>query len=65
MTFARRLRFRASLLKIGVDGFAGVARDRAAAYGYTLTGRKLLHSLTSIRSQRRRCAIRTRDTARC
>ena len=40
MTFARRLRFRASLLKIGVDGFVGVARDRAAAYGSTLTGRK-------------------------
>ena len=40
MTFARRLRFRASLMKIGVDGLAGVARDRATAYGYTLTGRK-------------------------
>lgn len=40
MTFAHRLRFRAGLLKIGVDGLAGVARDRAAAYGSTLTGRK-------------------------
>jgi beta-dihydromenaquinone-9 omega-hydroxylase len=40
MTLARRLRFRASLLKIGVDGLAGVALDRAAAYGFTLTGRK-------------------------
>jgi beta-dihydromenaquinone-9 omega-hydroxylase len=40
MTLARRLRFRASLLKIGVDGFVGVTRDRAAAYGFTLTGKK-------------------------
>ncbi len=40
MTFARRLRFRASLMKIGVDGLTGVARDRAAAYGSALTGRK-------------------------
>ena len=40
MTFARRLRFRASLMKVGVDGLAGVARDKAAAYGSTLTGRK-------------------------
>jgi cytochrome P450 len=38
--FSRRLRFRASLLKIGADGLAGVARDRAAAYGYTVTGRR-------------------------
>ena len=40
MTFARRLRFRASLLKIGLDGFVGVARDTSAAYASTLTGRK-------------------------
>jgi beta-dihydromenaquinone-9 omega-hydroxylase len=40
MSFARRLRFRASLLKIGTDGLAGVVRDRAAAYGSILTGRK-------------------------
>ena len=40
MAFARRLRFRASLLKIGVDGLAGVGRDRAAAYSSLLTGRK-------------------------
>ena len=40
MTFARRLRFRTSLMKVGVDGMVGVARDKAAAYGYTLTGRK-------------------------
>jgi cytochrome P450 len=36
MTFLHRLRFRASLLKIGVDGLAGVARDKASA----LTGNK-------------------------
>jgi beta-dihydromenaquinone-9 omega-hydroxylase len=40
MTLARRLRFRASLVKIGVDGLVGVTRDRAAAYGFTLTRRK-------------------------
>ena len=40
MSFARRLRFRASLMKIGFDGFAGVVRDRAAAYGSTRTERK-------------------------
>jgi cytochrome P450 len=40
MTFARRLRFRASLMKIGADGLAGVARDKSAAYTATLTGRK-------------------------
>jgi len=40
MTFARRVRFRASLLKIGVDGLAGVAQDRVAAYRFTLTGRQ-------------------------
>lgn len=40
MTFARRLRFRARLLRIGVDGLAGVGRDRAAALGSALTGRK-------------------------
>jgi cytochrome P450 len=40
MTLARRLRFRASLMKVGVDGLAGVARDKATSYGYTLTGRK-------------------------
>ena len=38
MTFARRLRFRASLMKIGVDGLAGVARDRAAAYRFGSSG---------------------------
>ncbi len=36
----RRLRFRASLLKIGTDGMIGVVRDRATAYRYVLTGRK-------------------------
>jgi beta-dihydromenaquinone-9 omega-hydroxylase len=40
MTLARRLRFRASLMKVGVDGMVGVARDKATSYGYTLTGRK-------------------------
>jgi beta-dihydromenaquinone-9 omega-hydroxylase len=40
MTLARRLRFRASLMKIGVDGLVGVTRDRAAAYGFTLTRKK-------------------------
>ena len=40
MTFARRLRFRASLMKIGVDGLAGVARDRAAALRSAVTGRE-------------------------
>jgi beta-dihydromenaquinone-9 omega-hydroxylase len=40
MTLARRLRFRASLMKIGVDGLVGVTRDKAAAYRFTLTGRK-------------------------
>ncbi|MGB3894782.1 cytochrome P450 [Mycolicibacter sinensis] len=36
----RRLRFRASLFKIGIDGLVGVARDRASAYRYALTGRE-------------------------
>ena len=40
MAFARRLRFRTSLMKVGVDGLSGVARDKAAAYSYTVTGRK-------------------------
>ena len=40
MGFAPQLRFRASLMKIGVDGVAGVARDKATAYGYALTGKK-------------------------
>jgi len=40
MSFSRRLRFRASLLKIGADGLAGVVRDRATAYGSVLAGRK-------------------------
>jgi cytochrome P450 len=40
MTLARRLRFRASLMKLGVDGLIGVTRDKATSYGYTLTGRK-------------------------
>ena len=38
--FARGLRFRTSLMKVGVDGLLGVARDKATAYSYTLTGRK-------------------------
>jgi cytochrome P450 len=37
---AHRLRFQAGLMKIGVDGLAGVVRDRTAAYGSVLTGRK-------------------------
>jgi cytochrome P450 len=40
MTLGRRLRFRASLMKVGVDGALGVARDKATSYGYSLTGRK-------------------------
>lgn len=40
MTLARRLRFRASLMKVGLDGAVGVGRDKAISYGYTLTGRK-------------------------
>lgn len=40
MSLARQLRFRASLMKVGVDGLVGVARDKATSYGYTLTGRK-------------------------
>jgi cytochrome P450 len=40
MSLARRLRFRASLMKVGVDGLVGVARDKATSYGYALTGRK-------------------------
>src|SRR6201988_5084351 len=40
MTMARRLRFRAHLMKVGVDGALGVARDKATSYGYSLTGRK-------------------------
>jgi beta-dihydromenaquinone-9 omega-hydroxylase len=40
MTLTRRLRFRASLMKVGFDGMVGVARDKATSYGYTLTGRK-------------------------
>ncbi|MGB6209866.1 cytochrome P450 [Mycobacterium sp.] len=40
MSLARMLRFRASLMKVGVDGLVGVARDKATSYGYTLTGRK-------------------------
>ncbi|MBS9535253.1 cytochrome P450 [Mycobacterium sp. M1] len=40
MELTRKLRFRASLLKIGADGMFGVARDRATAYRYILTGRK-------------------------
>lgn len=40
MSLARRLRFRASLMKVGVDGLVGVARDKATSYGYTLTRRK-------------------------
>src|ERR1700743_1088789 len=39
MTLARRLRFRASLVKVGVDGAVGVARDKAPSYGYSLTAR--------------------------
>jgi beta-dihydromenaquinone-9 omega-hydroxylase len=40
MTMARRLRFRAHLMKVGVDGAVSVARDKATSYGYSLTGRK-------------------------
>ena len=40
MSLARRLRFRASLMKVGVDGLVGVARDKGTSYGYTLTGRR-------------------------
>ena len=40
MAFAGRLRFRARLMKVGVDGVTGVTRDKATAYGYTLTGKK-------------------------
>ncbi len=40
MELTRRLRFRASLAKIGADGLIGVARDRATAYRYALTGRE-------------------------
>lgn len=40
MEFARRLRFRTSLMQVGVDGLAGVARDKATAYRYLVTGRK-------------------------
>jgi beta-dihydromenaquinone-9 omega-hydroxylase len=39
MSLARRLRFRASLMKVGVDGLVGVAKDKATSYGYTVTGR--------------------------
>ncbi|MGV0625824.1 cytochrome P450 [Mycolicibacter minnesotensis] len=35
----RRLRFRASLAKIGTDGLVGVVRDRATAYRYAVTRR--------------------------
>ena len=65
MAFARRLRFRTSLMKVGVDGLAGVARDKAAAYGYTLTGRKTAPVTDFDPFQRRRCTIPTRDTVRC
>ena len=40
MAFAGRLRFRARLMKVGVDGVTGVTRDKATAYGYALTGKK-------------------------
>jgi beta-dihydromenaquinone-9 omega-hydroxylase len=40
MTLARTLRFRARLMKVGVDGALGVARDKATSYGYSVTGRK-------------------------
>jgi len=36
----RRLRFRASLLKIGTEGILGVVQDRATAYRYVLTRRE-------------------------
>ena len=65
MTFARRLRFRASLVRVGFDGTLGVARDKVTSYGYTLTGRKTAPATDFDRSHRRRCAIRTRATARC
>jgi cytochrome P450 len=40
MMLTRWLRFRASLMKIGLDGVTGVARDKAAAYSSVLTGRE-------------------------
>jgi len=40
MSLNSRLRFRASLMKVGVDGLVGVAKDKATSYGYTLTGRE-------------------------
>jgi beta-dihydromenaquinone-9 omega-hydroxylase len=40
MSLARRLRFRASLMKVGVDGMVGVAKDKATSYGYALSGRE-------------------------
>ena len=35
MTLAHRLLICASLMKVGVDGALGVARDKATSYGYT------------------------------
>ena len=40
MKMADRLRFRASLMKIGVDAVSGVVRDRSTAYLSAVTGRK-------------------------
>lgn len=40
MTLASTLRFRASLLKISAAGLTGVARDRAGAHLFRLTGRE-------------------------
>lgn len=40
MTLSRRLRFRASLMKIGIDGLVGVTRDKTAAYRSSLSGGK-------------------------
>lgn len=40
MNLADWLRFRASLMKIGLDGATGVVRDRAVSYSSLLTGRE-------------------------
>ena len=40
MDLTSRLRFRGSLMKIGIDGLTGVVGDRAAAYASRLSGRK-------------------------
>ena len=65
MTFARRLRFRASLLKIGADGMVGVARDRATAYGYALTGKETAPATDFDPFSTQTMRDPTRDTLRC